>query len=42
LEWDGKDQYGNKIANGTYFYHVKAKSENDGIFENIYKVAKIE
>jgi hypothetical protein len=42
IAWDGKDGYGNKIANGTYFYHVKAKTNNNLHFENIYKLAKIE
>ena len=33
---------GFKIANGTYFYHLKASINNTQVFENIYKLAKIE
>ena len=40
--WDGKDEYGHKIANGAYFFHVKAETERGQIFEDIYKLAKIE
>ena len=42
IYWDGKDEYGHKIANGAYFYHVKAETESGQIFENIYKLAKME
>ncbi|SVE06596.1 uncharacterized protein METZ01_LOCUS459450, partial [marine metagenome] len=42
LYWDGKDEYGHKIANGAYFFHVKAETERGQIFEDIYKLAKIE
>ena len=42
IYWDGKNQYGQKIANGAYFYHVKAKTNDNLVFENIYKLAKIE
>ena len=40
--WDGKDQSGNRIANGVYFYHVKAEKEGNIIFEDIFKLAKVE
>jgi len=42
IKWNGKDEYGYKIANGAYFYHVKAKTISGQIFEGIYKLAKIE
>jgi len=42
IAWDGKDRYGSKISNGAYFYHVKAKTNNNLHFESIYKLAKIE
>ena len=42
IYWDGKDEYGDKIANGAYFYHVKAETESGQVFEDIYKLAKIE
>jgi hypothetical protein len=40
--WHGKDQGGRKIANGAYFYHVKAEKEGKSVFEDIYKLAKVE
>ena len=40
--WHGKDQTGRKIANGAYFYHVKAEKDGNIMFENIFKLAKIE
>ncbi|SVD08957.1 uncharacterized protein METZ01_LOCUS361811 [marine metagenome] len=42
IAWDGRDEYGYKIANGAYFYHVKAETNNNLHFEGIYKLAKIE
>jgi flagellar hook assembly protein FlgD len=27
--WDGKDQYGDELANGVYLYEVLIKSSND-------------
>ena len=42
ISWNGKDENGYKIANGAYFYHVKAKTISGKIFEDIYKIAKIE
>ena len=42
IPWDGKDQSGNKIANGAYFYHVKAEKDGKSVFEDIFKLAKIE
>ena len=41
ISWDGKDQSGNRIANGVYFYHVKAEKEDNIIFEDIFKLAKV-
>ena len=41
IYWDGRDDYGQEIANGAYFYHVKAKTTNDKLFEDIYKLAKV-
>ena len=42
IPWDGKDQFNNKIANGAYFYHVKAEKDGNVIFEDIFKLAKVE
>ena len=42
VEWDGKDNNGYKIANGTYFYHLTAKTPTGLLFENIYKISKVE
>jgi hypothetical protein len=40
--WDGKSKSGSSIANGAYFYHVKAEKEGKSVFEDIYKLAKVE
>lgn len=32
IDWDGRDEDGNQIANGTYFYKLIVES-NDGIFK---------
>ena len=42
IHWDGKDDTGMRIANGAYFYHVKAETNSNKIFEDIYKLAKVE
>ncbi len=41
IYWNGKDDFSNPIANGTYFYHVSASSENGGEFQHISKLSKI-
>ncbi len=28
INWDGKDDFGEKIGRGVYFYRVKLKAEN--------------
>ena len=40
IQWDGKDEFGKLIANGTYLYHFKAKSEAGSKFESIEKLSK--
>jgi len=42
IKWDGKSGSGNKIANGAYFYHVKAEKDGKNVFEDIFKLAKVE
>ncbi|RMZ49397.1 T9SS C-terminal target domain-containing protein [Candidatus Marinimicrobia bacterium PRS2] len=42
IPWDGKSESGNKIANGAYFYHVKAEKDGKNVFEDIFKLAKVE
>ena len=42
IPWNGKDQAGRKIANGAYFYHVKAEKYGNIMFEDIFKLAKVE
>ena len=39
IGWDGKDADGDKIANGTYFYKVRAKDELTG--ESKEKIEKL-
>ena len=41
VSWDGKDSHGIAIGNGTYFYHVRAKSITGEKFESIEKLAKL-
>ena len=41
MPWNGKNQYGENLANGSYFYSVKAKKDGMVVFDNIYKLAKI-
>jgi hypothetical protein len=36
--WDGKDEYGDKLANGAYIYKVKLKTEGQPIAESIQKL----
>jgi hypothetical protein len=33
IEWDGRDDDGDEIANGVYFFKVKAKNLNSGTQE---------
>ena len=40
--WHVRDQTGRKIANGVYFYHVKAEKDGNIMFEDIFKLAKVE
>ena len=42
IPWDGKSESGSVIANGAYFYHVKAEKEGKSVFEDIFKLAKVE
>ncbi len=42
IPWDGKSESGSAIANGAYFYHVKAEKEGKSVFEDIFKLAKVE
>ena len=40
IQWDGRSESDEDIANGPYIYHLKAKS-NGHIFEKLFKVAKL-
>jgi hypothetical protein len=42
IKWDGKSESGHTIANGAYFYHVKAEKDGKNVFEDIFKLAKVE
>ena len=42
IPWNGRDEAGSRIANGAYFYHVKAEKDGKDIFEDIFKLAKVE
>ncbi len=41
IYWNGLDDFGKSIANGTYFYHFYSKSETGNEFESIEKLSKI-
>ncbi len=36
IEWDGRDQFGDKIANGVYIYHVTVRT-NEGKVADAYQ-----
>lgn len=36
IDWDGKDDYGDKIANGVYIYHVKVRT-SEGTTTDTYQ-----
>jgi hypothetical protein len=36
--WDGKDDYGDRLANGVYIYKVKVKAEGQPFVEKIEKL----
>ena len=40
MEWDGRNESDENIANGPYIYHLKAKSDGN-LFEKLFKVAKL-
>ena len=40
IQWDGRSESDEDIANGPYIYHLKAKSDGH-IFEKLFKVAKL-
>lgn len=42
IPWNGKNNLGHNIANGTYFYHLKIERNHDTAYEKIFKVTKIE
>ncbi|NOZ07840.1 MAG: T9SS type A sorting domain-containing protein [FCB group bacterium] len=41
IYWNGKDQSSSTIANGAYFYRLKAVSPGGEVFETINKLARI-
>jgi hypothetical protein len=38
INWDGKDEYGDKIGKGVYIYKVKVKSQEGAIAEKFEKL----
>jgi hypothetical protein len=40
IGWDGKNESGDKINNGTYIYHLEIKNGNNS-FEDLYKITKL-
>jgi hypothetical protein len=41
IEWDGKDEYGDKIAKGVYIYKVKVKNPAGNVVEKFEKLVII-
>lgn len=41
IEWDGRDDSGNELKNGIYFYKLRLYSENDKYLERTNKLIKI-
>ena len=39
INWDGRDEYGDILANGVYLYRVKATNDNESV-STIGKIAK--
>ena len=39
INWDGRDEYGDILANGVYLYRVKATNSNESV-STIGKIAK--
>ena len=40
IEWNGRDNHGKKINNGTYIYSLTLKNDND-IYKKLYKLTKL-
>jgi hypothetical protein len=38
ITWDGKDEYGDKLARGVYVYRLKAKASNGNIADQYQKL----
>jgi hypothetical protein len=36
IDWDGRDDYGDKLANGVYIYHVKVRT-SEGVTTDTYQ-----
>ncbi|RMF06158.1 MAG: T9SS C-terminal target domain-containing protein [Candidatus Neomarinimicrobiota bacterium] len=41
LHWDGRDQWGNRLANGVYLYRIQAKNQSESV-SRIERCAKYE
>ncbi|MFC1728888.1 type IX secretion system sortase PorU [candidate division KSB1 bacterium] len=40
-EWDGRDEDGDRLANGTYIYKLIARSDMSGRIEQVEKIGKL-
>jgi len=41
IEWDGKDNFGDNLAPGVYFYKISVKTENNKYVEKFEKLVKL-
>ena len=41
IPWNGRDNKGNLIANGTYLYNLQIQKNENIVYENIFKISKI-
>ena len=41
IQWDGKDEYGDKLAKGVYLYKLRVRNEKGEVAEKTEKIVII-